>query len=485
MNRLLCVAAGLVLLVGGMARGDPPPGTKPIRVELHPAAAPSPALRYALLPSLREQNPGNAVPHYRTAIMTVKDAVKGLDDGRWYERIDRWRAMPLDQLPRDQVRRFLGPLDPGLGLVTDAARYEFVDWELTEKLRKTGFGTLLPDIQPMREFANYLALRSRLAMAEGRLDDAHRDLQTMFAVARDTGHAPILICDLVGIAVGSIAAERIDEFIQQPHAPNLYWALTDLPQPFVDVRMGMQGERLAVYGTFPNLPLTPAEASKVMTPEQVAMAIRLAEGLQRNDLDIPRPVIKVNLAFDLQRKHERAKQVLVATGWPADAVEKMPHIQVGLLHGFVDYERMLDEMMKCSNLPYWQAAPVLMEIDKKRRTYHGIPGSDQPAIALAEAAGPASGRVLYARTRLERKVAALRCLEALRLYAAGHDEKLPAHLDDIKEVPIPVDPFTGKPFDYEASGNRASLFAPAVALPIAGRKPSPQDALYYDIVMKP
>ena len=31
--------------------------------------------------------------------------------------------------------------------------------------------------------------------------------------------------------------------MQQPKCPNLYWALTDLPSPLVDLRKGVQGEQ--------------------------------------------------------------------------------------------------------------------------------------------------------------------------------------------------------------------------------------------------
>ena len=48
---------------------------------------------------------------------------------------------------------------------------------------------------------------------------------------------------------------------------------------------------------------------------------------------------------------------------------------------------------------------------------------------------------------LERQVALLRYVEALRLYAAAHDGKLPAKPADIS-LPLPLDPVTGKPFDY-------------------------------------
>ena len=45
----------------------------------------------------------------------------------------------------------------------------------------------------------------------------------------------------------------------------------------------------------------------------------------------------------------------------------------------------------------------------------------------------------------------------MRLDAAAHDGKLPASLDEIKDVPLPVDPVNGQPFDYRVAGDRAYL----------------------------
>ena len=51
----------------------------------------------------------------------------------------------------------------------------------------------------------------------------------------------------------------------------------------------------------------------------------------------------------------------------------------------------------------------------------------------------------------------LRIFEALRIYAAAHDGHLPQQLADIHEVPIPLNPYNDKPFDYSRDGDRAFL----------------------------
>ena len=58
--------------------------------------------------------------------------------------------------------------------------------------------------------------------------------------------------------------------------------------------------------------------------------------------------------------------------------------------------------------------------------------------------------------RFEQRVAFLRHVEALRMYAADHGGKLPTKLSDLA-VPLPVDPFTGKSFAYDATSTTVRL----------------------------
>jgi hypothetical protein len=62
---------------------------------------------------------------------------------------------------------------------------------------------------------------------------------------------------------------------------------------------------------------------------------------------------------------------------------------------------------------------------------------------------PAIGNALLANARIERLLDALQCVEAIRMYAAEHDGALPESLDAMTETPVPIDPVTGKPFEYK------------------------------------
>ncbi|UCG55771.1 MAG: hypothetical protein JSU70_12970 [Phycisphaerales bacterium] len=80
--------------------------------------------------------------------------------------------------------------------------------------------------------------------------------------------------------------------------------------------------------------------------------------------------------------------------------------------------------------------------------------------------------------RLDRHLAALQCVEAIRLYADRHGGKLPDGLSSITELVAPNDPVAGRPFDFRLAGTKGILEA---AAPEGG---SERDALRYEMVMK-
>jgi len=62
--------------------------------------------------------------------------------------------------------------------------------------------------------------------------------------------------------------------------------------------------------------------------------------------------------------------------------------------------------------------------------------------------------------RLQRHIAALQCIEALRIAAGADGGKWPERLEDVKKVAVPVDPVSGKAFIYKRDGAKAILQEP-------------------------
>ena len=108
-------------------------------------------------------------------------------------------------------------------------------------------------------------------------------------------------------------------------------------------------------------------------------------------------------------------------------------------------------------LPYAETYARQREADREISKLYGSKGKFNVFAIFM----PALYRVAFIQTRLDRDIAMLQILEALRLEAAHNGGHLPEALSDITRVPIPADPLTGKPFIYDASDQRhARLEAP-------------------------
>ena len=82
---------------------------------------------------------------------------------------------------------------------------------------------------------------------------------------------------------------------------------------------------------------------------------------------------------------------------------------------------------------------------------------------MAQTLLPGIRNVALSQGRTERLLCLARIVEALRLYAASHDGRLPAQLGDISEAPVPLDPLTGRPFSYHLAGKMAVIETPLPA----------------------
>jgi len=204
-----------------------------IRLTVDPMLAPQPALRYLLLPELRELTPGNPIANYLKCLL------------------DQDFTRPDSTLGRNALKQ-----------AERAARMDKPDWQILPKLKTDGISLLLPDLQKMRELAGGLLERFRQEATARRFDDAIVSAKTLFALARHTGEHPTLIGDLVGLAIAQIAISPLEEMLQQPGCPNLYWALTNLPSPFISLEKGLEGERMMILTELRDLddktPMTPA-----------------------------------------------------------------------------------------------------------------------------------------------------------------------------------------------------------------------------------
>ena len=415
-------------LVAASAPAQPPhepkDGKTVIPMTVSASPAPKLALKHQLLPELRDTLPGNQIQAFYKCFMEQHHLYRGKEA---IEKREKWLVAPLAELAGE--KELIGYGGSSSKQADHAAHLDAVDWAILSQLQREGIYLLLPDVQQLRELASVLKLKLRGEVARGEFDAAVRTAKVMFALARAFEDHPTLIGQLVGIAITSMTLDALEEFVRQPAAPNLFWPLADMPTPFISLRKGMQGERTWLGKQYDVL----AKADVVPEAELKRLADTLTpilqfEGSKRHATWLNWTAQAADAATV---KDARAR--LVAFGHAADAVGKLPPVQVVMADDFTRYLALQDDLMKWMNQPYWK---LPAEFDSGRAA--GIFG-ELPASML---------KVKQSQARVQQRFALLGVIEAVRLYAGANDGKVPASLDAVK-LPLPSDPFTGKPFAYE------------------------------------
>lgn len=458
MTRILATLV-LAALGAAVAAAQPPSHVIPLTVSATPA--PRPSLKYELLPRLRDRVPGNAALDYHRAYMLRPNWPRDPKESTAQnDLVIGWEEMPIEKLPVADVRSFLAPYRNTFRALERGAHCERCDWEFARTLREQNYSAVLPEVQAQRELTRFLYLRLRVDLAENKFDDAVSGLQVGFRLAKDVGEGPSMIQMLIGVAIASIFDGAIEKFIVRPDAPNLYWALTALPRPFIDPRAALEGEAILFSSMFPDLkeleagPVS-ADRANVALENTFRMLHRLAdEGAPAND-----PFARLGLAGYVALQAPEARKQLVALGRPAAEVEKMPPAQVVLLRAVAVIRSLSDDQLKCFYLPYPRATKELGEV-RLRANRLGKADDTDAFIKLFLMTLPATEKVYEAHSRLGRRMAGLRAVEAVRLHAAGNNGAPPKSLAEVS-VPVPNDPYTDTPFVYTVEGNTYTIDAPS------------------------
>jgi hypothetical protein len=466
---------------------EPKDGKVVIPISLKPAAPARPLSSAYLLPEAIESIPGNRVQQFLRSFME-QDKLFGKAES---EKRQAWNALPLKDLPLKDVKGYAGRfIDRDL---YDAVRMDRADWQLWYFVRRDGHGTLMPDLQKMRVLADLLKTRVRGEIAAGDSAAALHVLKIHFGLAKTLETNPTLIGHLVGVAVATIACNALDELVQVDGCPNLFWSLTDLPAPFLDLRPALQGERVMTTAHFDKL-LT---ATGPLSDEEMALQIKNLFVLTALNREGPAPTLDVagtyaKWAADATRV-EKVRATLLDLGFrptatvdltkefgvidrrptkqpsPAEIVRTLTPLQVVVTGDILQYVAYRDELFKGASLPFPQAVAGFKEAEAAAE-------KSKDSRLVGPLLVPDMKRFKAAQIRLEQRIAYLRVIEAIRLYAHENGGKLPAKLDDIK-LPIPSDPFTNQPFEYSVKGGVATLH---------GANPLPGNELlnrYYEITI--
>lgn len=418
---------------------------KPTEITISPSAIHEPFLDVELLPPLRERRPGNAIVWYGR----VKAEQNNFFGNREILlKVDEWLTKPLDELKQEAEPIISAASSIYYQLKQGSYSLE-TDWQLPI-YDGNYFYILLPDVQEARLYAKILASTARWQIAHGQFEEAIETLRIGYSLARKCGEAPTLINTLVGIAITGVMNDQLLTLLEQPESPNLYWALSSLPHPLVDPRMGLEAE-------FDAMELTIGEAvnaegrdddlefwaEQLKRTEETMAAFY--EGSANSDV-----AAEFRDAAQRAEEYSASKELLLKEGWDAAEVESMPVGRAILTANWIVYKKRRDRLMR------WLFLPDAERIAFKDRYLKDL--EELPALHLLNKDLVIVEQGIHiAMLRHQRQFAFLRTVEALRAHAAINEGKFPASLDEITIVPVPLNPFTGKQFEYELKDGVATI----------------------------
>jgi hypothetical protein len=428
--------------------------------ELTAVAPPKPALKYQLLfHDAADRLNGNAAILYLDAILMMGPEAK--DNGA--NAIEAYRSQDMAKFNALAEKLDMPVVQDELEL---AGRREICDWDAP--FRERGAYTYLPHLEPIAHGLTQLVQVKALRQIEqGKTADALLTLRLGYEMSDKVSRDPTLVSNLVSLGIMSQMNDALAGLMSRPESPNLYWALRGFPARQAAFRHAMDTERSFVALSMPSL-LRLRAGGELSAQEWRQLFLDIWQIIDGGTADAdrkphPDPVESAS-AETLRRAREEYAQAHHLAA--ADVAKVDPIIALGCLY-HQQFVVLFDEQYKLRTLPYHELLPrakdLTAAVDKIRDEQPGNPfqvyGFEPTVRRFAQA---------------DRQLAALTAVEALRSYAAMNAGRLPERLDQVTDTPVPMNPATGKPFEYRVADGVATLsdneFQPTLAYTVKIRQ---------------
>lgn len=452
LTRVSQVAVLTLLLVRSAFAG----AEMPVELELSPRAIEQPLMKYRLLPAESELREGNAAPillrlrweqdHFFTEVAPT---------------LDKLLEIPLD----GEEIQTTGDVFPSYfrTALKRAAYRRDANWEYPigeEPLADI----LLPDIQGAKVVERGLSVWIRHQVSQGDLNGARDGVLVGFAVSRHYARTPFMITQFVSASLHRMMLDRLEELVAQPNSPNLYWALSDLPRPLMDVRHATAMDVRFLEMTFTQL-------AQIDDIHDEGEWHRLNESLLpyfARDGKIDGAKVLARAQAELPAMLERGTR----------QVDDMSDDEVTVRWLHATHKQCMQQLAALFALEPPAAIPQIAVVDARLRALRDELGMQVHYMGE----GPLNAYLSI--NRLQRRIDVLRAIEAIRHFAATHEGRLPERLEDIADAPVPGDPLTGRPFEYSGKDDSAILFAPRIQLSDDAPTGTGSEAIRYALTIR-
>ena len=483
-----------------------------IRFDVPAVSESKPALRYRLFPARFERKLGNAAPVYRKAFEIAKglegndkeqfDSMQLLTVRDEHQRKLNWGDDIPDELSPAEREQFIQDYAELLAILDDASLYAECDWEFsTEDLSWYSDDSLLELLfNPVRNTARLLKVRTCHALEQDDMELAIQSIKSLYAMADNFLKMPLIMNSLIASSIADSAASCVDALIASGKSPNLYWPLTQIPRFSHYHLRTVESERNDIFTYYPQLKEIDNPARDEDHDFWLEFGEKFLVGIQGHwdldmyiDMDMKMKETTENdqacpeetLSREELRKQKRAeiiesleeilkdhpeafevykkslypadpqtildelpviKQTVLDWGYSPERIERLCAEHLVAIYTVRVHEELFDDVTKWFGVDYltWQAHPNGKAREAVNQTVESY--GTKLAGMIANTLSVFAYEILVG---CEQEIDALRVVEAIRLYAASHDGKLPKKLDKITEVPIPWDPTTGKSFKYK------------------------------------
>lgn len=438
---------------------------EPIELTFSPRSVEQPLMKYRLLPAEYEKKEGNAATIILRLPWEQHNYITNV-----LPTIDEYLELPLDDPNLLNAKDIFNPI--WYEELKRAAFRSEADWEYPIG-EESYYHIRLPDVQFSRSILGRgLSVWIRHQLAHGKIDKAMEGIKVGLANTQHLGRSPFIITQLVCVGLNGMMFDRIEELLAQPECPNLYWALTALPQPFQNSQPSYDMEQHSLFMDFPELQ-NPENIHSDKEWKSLAHRVYhiMIEANQRRSLDLADSKEQAEVISSKIAKVARNKLSEISN-LTQPQIKSMSDAEAGLRYFVLVQKDLFHQQKAYSLLKASEAIPRLVDLKKQYLEFRKELDLENYDLLFAESAH----RGYFALHKIDRRIAALRVIEALRHYAATHGGKFPSALAEIDDLPIPLDPFTEKPFQYQLKDGVASLSGPTM---LPGTSPYNEYSLNY------
>jgi hypothetical protein len=331
------------------------PAVKPrvIALTVSPMPLTKPAMKYSLVLRSEDRQPGNAANFYAAAAQAFQQTSVSRDYYTWEEEL--WKKSIADLTAADREKA--GRESPfQVYWLSRGAQRVHAEWPVE---RSEGIAAQLPSLGINRTMARRLSTEIRFDIHDKKYSDAIDKIRISLSFGRHMCEGETIIEGIVGVGICELGAARLRDLIEQPDAPNLYWSLSQLPQPLV--RLPIENDGSLILTSFPEL--HKVRKGTFTDSDWDSLMNRLGDpaGFMRlgvADETAPRWAGQIALTGMNVRAYPRARAFLKEYGRSDAELDAMGAKKVLATYYYESFRTWVDEATKTLSLPAREAKQV-------------------------------------------------------------------------------------------------------------------------------